>query len=302
MMRRHLLVGLGAAVLAATALAGCGGGGAMKTVSAATTKTLGTTTATKLTLEGSSLFNGVHQSIVPPVFGRGTWDLTSGVGYQEIFIPNVIKGVVQLQSKGIDRHMVYGPDKIYLNPGRGTGTVLRHALWISAALTGSEPAGTLFSQYIEQFEGMGPQMLLSELAWGATSAKSAGTDTVEGAPADNYTVTVDLKKALAAATGPANNALRVAIGDELTRAGAAGMVSMLVSINKDGYVVKLDLKEPGSALGRVLMRFFQFGVKLTGTTPPENKVADIASVSDLGGGFFLAPWNFASGPGVQFRN
>jgi hypothetical protein len=122
-----------------------------------------------------------------------------------------------------------------------------------------------------------PELPLDELAWGAQAASYVGSRVVGQVPMDEYKVSVDLTKALAAARRVRRAGVAVALESEL-RAGW-GRLTIHVWINGPGYVGRIDAPVPGSGLGTASLVFTSFRLRYTGTGPPASQVVPLASLA-----------------------
>jgi hypothetical protein len=132
-----------------------------------------------------------------------------------------------------------------------------------------------------QAEGLSAELPLHELAWGAVAATRLGSSPTANVPMDEYRVTVDLRKARAAAERAHLDALTAAIRNEL-RASASPRLSLLVWVTGPGYVSRIDEAIPGAGLGAVSFVFTNFRLKYTGTLPPSSQTVPLSVLSPGG--------------------
>lgn len=271
-VRRHLALSICAAAVLA-ALAGCGGSkDPLHAVRNAATNTLSQTAQSTLTLTGARLFDGIPRTIV----GRAEFSFPKGLGYQALQVP-----APDGRSSGT-AYLVYLPTKLWIQP------VVKNALpagdlWISAPFTDSRSAGSTAPSLALVLESMNPQLLLEEIVKGAVSAASSGERVINHVPFNEYVVSVDLARALAAAgkTG----ALRIAIQLELaalrtdrrTRTGPP-LVRIVARVDGAGHLAQLQASIPGSKLGRVQIALWKFGSTIPLSLPLASQTVEIASL------------------------
>ena len=226
-------------------------------------------------LEGAQVFGPVRAA----VYGQGPFDLKAGRGSETIDLPELAH-----QEPGTE-HAVYLPTKVYLQPrGRGLAVLPRGKKWLSASLVGSQPVNTNFPNFVAQVEGVNPVLLLAELEWGATASVplGAGRQIVDHVPAERYRVTVDLERALAGAGGPLAGVLSQAIQEQLTASGGARSFSVLTWVDRQGRVVQIQTRPPGTGEGNELLAISYFGAPVRVAAPPAARVIDITSLTPSG--------------------
>ena len=286
-MRRQLVLSIVVAVLVAVFIGGCGGSGdPLRAVLGAARSTLSQSAESDLTLHRARLFGGAPSAVV----GRAEFAFRSGLGYEALDVP------VRGQRAAGTAYLDFLPTKVYVDP------VVRSALpagriWLSATFAGPGSVGARFPLLAEVLEGLNPQLLLEEIVWGAAAASALGERVIAHVPFTEYIVSIDLKRALAAARGPLAGAMRSAVRDELSALlaghGARGSSSVRVEVWVDGpgRVARLQASLPGSKLGTVLMVLSNYGVTIPVSLPLESQVVDIASLSRVTGAD-AASWVF----------
>jgi hypothetical protein len=274
--RRWLLPPVAAAVC--LALAGCGSSSdPQKTVVGAANKTLTGIALSDLTLRNV----GVLGRTQPVILGRGVFDFATGLGFQRIDLPG-----------GVREFLDYAPATFWFQRRTATGAVPFFGKeWVGATLTGPRTVDRVVPRFVEQTEALGPQLLLDEIVWGAVSAKHIGDPVVDHVPLSHYRVTVDLKRALAAASGPSSRAMRLAIADEL-RAGRSRHATVDVWVDGAGRVARLQSAVPGSGLGTVAMALSDYGSKLAGGLPPASDVFPVDAATRAGAASLRLAWIF----------
>jgi hypothetical protein len=279
---------LAAVGIALALVAGCGGTGKAQnrnTVVSAANRTLAQSVLAAVTFTGSTLF-GRHSA---PVGAREGSVFTQGLAYEAIDVPDV------KQESTSRQFLAFRPGTLYFWPGSAAG---RAALpsgddWISVPLT--RVVESLFPRFVEQAEGLTPQLLLDEIAWGAKSASSEGREVVNHIPFAKYTVSVNLRRALSRATGPGAAAIRLAIADELSAMrshGSAGRPQtplVTVWIDGPGRIARLEGALPGSGLGTVTFVLSNYGIAVSGSTPRPTQIVSIYSVLHKGAGTERSP-------------
>ena len=259
----------------------------MHTVVAAATRTLSSgTAAANLTLHGANVFGTVRAK----TYARGEFLFRPELGYEAVYLPEVRGQTLPKE------YFLILPAKVYFGrSSREQTTLYNGKRWISAALTGPESRDPHF---VEQVEGLSPQLLLDEILWGGVSASHVGDPVLNHVPVAEYRVSVNLTRALSAATGPSAGAMKVAITAELAAlrasqpAGGSESVPVTVWVDGPGRVVRLRAALPGSGLGTVSMTLFGFGAKVRASFPPESDVVDITSLKQSGASTPGSPWIF----------
>ena len=247
----------------ALALAGCGTSGKpADQVAGAAKKTLALHWVRyNLTFERPRLFDPSIQI----VGGRAAYNLDARLGY----------AFLDLQRQGSGSQVLWfdlTPTTLLVDPDPPPAGLLPVGkAWISVRLSGADALAG-------QAEGLGPELPLHELAWGAQEATHVGSSVAGHVPMDEYRVTVDLRKVLRAAQAAHLDALAAAITGEL-RASPSGRLSLLVWVNGPGYVSRIDGIVPGTGLGTVSLAFTSFRLRYTGTLPPSTQTVPLAGVS-----------------------
>jgi hypothetical protein len=286
---------IGAALLAALALAGCSAGGYGGTsgvlgvgrtaatpspslldgVPAAAARTLAERASIAWRLEGARVFGPTRAA----VYGQGPFDLRAGRGSETIDLPELAH-----QEHGTE-HAIFFPTKVYLQPrGSGFAVLPRGKRWLSASLLGAERVTVNFPNFLAQVEGVNPLLLLAELEWGATASRplGPGRQIVDHVPAQRYRITVSLERALAAAGGPFAGVLSQAMQEQLTAAGGASRFTVLTWVDRQGRVVQMQATLPGTGEGVELLAISSFGTPVQVSAPAPASVIDIASLTPSG--------------------
>jgi hypothetical protein len=257
------------------ALTACGGGGkpADQVVGAAR-KTLALHWIRyELTFERPRLFD----PSIRIVGGRAAFDLDARVGYEFLDVQRRRGGS---QTLWLD----LTPTTVLVDPEPPpAGLPPEGNIWISARLSGADALAG-------QAEGLSAELPLEEIVWGAVAAKHVGSSVVGHSPLDEYRVTVDLRRARAAAERAHRTALAAAIRSEL-RASSSTRHSLLVWVNGPGYVGRIDEVVPGARLGTVSLVFTNFRLRYTGKLPPASQTLPLSGLSPG----TRSLWAFATG-------
>jgi hypothetical protein len=226
-------------------------------------------------LEGAQVFGPTRAA----VYGQGPFDLSAGRGSETIDLPELAH-----QEHGTE-HAIFLPTKVYLQPrGSGFAVLPRGKQWLSASLVGSEPVNTNFPSFVAQVEGVNPMLVLAELEWGATASVplGPGRQIVDHVRAQRFRVTVDLERALAVAGGPLANVVSEAMQEQLSAAGGSSRFSVLAWVDREGRVVQMQARLPGSGEGIELVALSYFGSPVRVTVPAAARVIDITSLTPSG--------------------
>jgi hypothetical protein len=234
-------------------------------VTGASSKTLSVSWARyQLALERPQLFNAP----IEVQGGRAAYEFRTGLGYEFLQL-RLHPGSYQTLFLDLQQAT------FLLDPSPAPAGVLPAGkAWISAPLTGAGADRALAAQA----EGLTPVLALDEVAWGARSAASLGTHVVQGVPMAEYRVSVDLARALSAASRARRTGIAPAIEQELA-AAPSGRLSLTVWVTGPGYVGKIESTVPGSGLGTASFWFSSFTTPYTGTAPPASQIVPLASLA-----------------------
>jgi len=202
--------------------------------------------------------------------GRGTFDFPRGVGTEQVTAPTGVERLLYLPRTVFDRQ---APNEYLLLPEGKS--------WLSAEP--AEKGSQRYEFFVLQVEDLNPDFLLGQLAWGAVSAQAIASGTVDGAPASEYSVEVDLVLAASSAAGPSKASLAAGMRDEraaLARgvSGVDGQFEMDAWIDGAGRVVQVQLAPPGS-WGRTTLTFTAFHGTVQAALPPRSEVVDLLKLS-----------------------
>jgi hypothetical protein len=203
--------------------------------------------------------------------GRAAYDFHTRLGYEFLVLRTSDGGSETLW-------LDIAPATLLLSPQPApAGALPAGKLWISLPLSGRGASG----RFAAQAQGLVPELPLDELAWGARAASYVGSRVVGQVPMDEYKVSVDLTKALAAARR-AGRAAVVSGLDSERRAAGSGRLTIHVWIDGPGYVGRIDAPVPGSGLGTTSLVFTSFTRRYTGTAPPPSQIVPLASLPRAG--------------------
>ncbi len=195
-------------------------------------------------------------------------------------------GTITLELPGgpSDREeMIFLPGTIFIRPPASSRPLQPGRPWIFANFADIAKYKVAFPPYIVQTEFVNPALVLSELAWGTTTATSNGTAAFEGSLCRHYRATVNLSRALADATGPAAAVFTQTITSEITASGGsvlgpAVLLHIDTWVDASGRVVGARVTPPGAGIGTVTLALDHFGSSVVADKPPRAKVVDIAAM------------------------
>jgi hypothetical protein len=275
----------------AVALCGCGAGrDPLNQAVSAARKTLALSGVNyDLTLGGPRLF-GRTPTLAR---GRAVYDFRAGLGYEKL--------VFQRAQDRAPRNLYldFLPTKFLFAPSTPPSGVQVGTTWISVPLTGPQAARTS-PGLVAQIEGLTPELALDEIAWGARAASFGGQRVVNHVPMDEYSVSVDLARALAEARKARKGAIAAAIESQIAAShasgprGRPGYLTINLWVNGPGYVAGLEGTVPGSGLGKTSFSLSHFGVKVPRNLPLASQTVPLASLSGPGESL-RSPWIIASG-------
>jgi hypothetical protein len=264
------MVRLALLAIVAAALAGCGGGGSAlnQVVDAANRTRSLSQTSYLLTLERQRL----TAPTVEIIGGKAAYDLRAGVGYEALTVRRAAPG----------KHTIYldfVPGKVFVAPWpTPAGLLPPGRIWISVPLAGPAAPGH-GDPLAAQLEGLSPELALDEIAWGARSASSLGTPTVDHVPMHEFRVSVDLAKALAGAKRAGRPAIAAAIARELD-AEPSRRTSFTVWVTGPGHIAKVETEPPSrTRLGKTVFRFTSFNAQFNRNAPRASQTAPLASIA-----------------------
>lgn len=264
-----------AALALALGLAGCGGGGNhIGTVLQAARTTLAQRVSLTMTVHGASLLGARAHAAT----GQAAFDFAAALGYEATNFP--ASGTVFFD---------FLPSAVYLQPFARTG--LQGRAWLELPLEASgarAPSPAL----LELLEAFNPAFALSEIVDGAVSVRSVGTRVIAHTPYAAYDVTVDLRRALAAATSSSTRPFAGAIRGELAAAGSAGTVTIMIWVNGPGQIGELEAAFPGTGLGTLTFILANFGTPVPRNIPVSSQLLPFA---ELSGGSKISPADVLAG-------
>ncbi|HEY7916431.1 MAG TPA: hypothetical protein VIC86_05560 [Acidimicrobiales bacterium] len=280
------------AILAAVALSACGSAGsgsgpsgapasgptvtappspqALAAVTQAVARTLALTSSVDLSFSRPS-------SNVPsttPKGASGTVDFRSPAGAIRIDLPGRYGGIEK---------MVFLPGTVFIEPPPSNLPLQAGKPWIFANFADIAKYKVNFPPYIVQTESINPAFTLSELAWGAAAAAPVGQSTFRGQQAAEYSVTVEVNRALSHATGPAGAVFAHALSSEISASDGGGSSAPVtlaaeVWVDGSGRLVGARVTPPGAGVGTLTLALGPFGVSVHTDVPPRAKVVDIAAM------------------------
>jgi hypothetical protein len=259
--------------LAALVLAGCGASGDPRGQVVGAAKKTGAAPWVRyeLTFDGPSIF----APSVTLVGGRAAFNSQARLGY----------GFLDLQKQGGGSQTLWfdvTPTALLADPEPAPEGVLPAGkVWIS---TGLSTDGAVAAQA----QGLAPELPLDEIAWATRAVTHVGSSVVGNVPMEEYRVTVDLPRALVAATKAGRASVAAAIDAEM-RAAHSSSAQMSVWVNGPGLVGRIDRRLPG--LGTVSLVFTSYTRRYTGSLPSSEQVVPLASLSPGG----RSVWAVATG-------
>jgi len=247
---------------------------ALRAVQDAAAGALATTAAVSVSLAGATVFGGGRSS----VDAAGSFDFRS------------LRGALTLAPAGrkVREPVVFAPTAVYVRPP-AAGGLPRGKSWMVADFSDPEALDANFPRLVAQIESLDPALTLSELVWGAGSAAPDGSETVRGRSAERYDVTVDLNRAVAAVSGPAEVPFGRAIASEIVAlggsvgAGAAPPATMAARVwVAGGQLARVDLSPPGAGLGAASLVLSALGTAVRADPPPRAQVVDVLALGPSG--------------------
>jgi hypothetical protein len=231
-----------------------------------------------MTLVGATLFGNASS-----VTATGSFDFRD------------LRGVTSVAVAGgtPEKRAVYGAEAVYTRPAAATiASFPPGKSWIVAHLSDAAELGTNFPQFVGQVETLNPGLAVTELALGTTSAVATGNQTLDGLDTTRYDVAVDLRRALAAASAPAQQtyalAMQSGIADlagpttGIPSSPASSVVAMRVWATPAGRLVRVDFSPQAAGFGAITMTLSGYGTTVASDPPPADQVVDLTLVSPSG--------------------
>jgi hypothetical protein len=251
---------LAPALLAAVALgcSACGATGSpLARVDAAATQTLTQPAGFNLALGGATAFGPTRR----PLFALGDADFPIGTIYEALDLRSVPGRLPYMM------FFLFQPNRVLLQPSPASARLLPAGkFWIAVGAGGTGPAPRRSRRLVAQLEALTPELALREIAWGAQAASSVGEQVVDHVPTAEYTATVDLAKAAAAAGRAHSPVLAAAIAGQVAALRAQGgngsTLDVHLWVDGPGYVEQLQLVPPGAGLGTTTFSLSGFGRRI----------------------------------------
>ncbi|HKF74927.1 MAG TPA: hypothetical protein VKF59_02195 [Candidatus Dormibacteraeota bacterium] len=242
---------------------------ALAAVRGAAAATLTETASISIALDGATVFGGSPAAVT----GTGAFDFRA------------LRGALTLRPAGAAKvePVVFAPGGVYVRPAAGTASLPPGKTWIAADLSeAAGPLGATTPSFVLQAESINPALTISELLWGAVSAAEVSQEAVAGAPATRYDVTVDLRTALANASGTAGLPFALALQAEAAALRGAPAPPVRVWLTSDGRLLRMELSPPGAGVGRARTTLSGFGLQVSADPPPGGQVVEFTALSPAG--------------------
>jgi len=247
---------------------------ALRAVEGAAAGALSRTAAVSVALEGGSLFGPGSRTV-----GTGAFDFSRLRGALS-FVP---------AGTGAGEPVIFTPTAVYVRPPAAAGLLPKGKTWTVADFNDPEALSSSFPKLIAQAETVNPALALSELLWGGAAAAPAGREAVRGQDAARYEVTVDLNRAVAAISGPAQVPFGRAIASEIVALGGAvdgsarpATMRVRAWVAGTGQLVRLALSPPGAGVGAMTTTLGGFGAAVHADPPPAAQVVDVLQLGPTG--------------------
>jgi len=183
------------------------------------------------------------------------------------------------RSSGGTESMVFRPGTVFFKPPASSPPLQAGRPWIFANFADIAKYRVNFPPYIVQTESINPALTVYEVEWGATSAASAGRATFQGHPTKAYAVTVDLKKALAHASGANGTVFGLTLASEIAASGTpSATVNVTVWVDAEGRLVGAQTVPVGAGIGTLTLSLSRFGLRVHADKPARTTVVDLAAM------------------------
>ena len=209
-----------------------------------------------------------------PVGAFGVEDFSAPAGTLTLDLPG---------GSSVRERMVFLPGTVFVKPPSSSPPLQPGRPWIFANFADIAKYDVKFPPYIVETESVNPALVLYELAWGATSAASAGPAQHSAAQDPSYRVP-------SISTGPwatppaRRRRLRPSPrrGDLRLRRErlhvAPVTIPVDVWVDGAGRLVGARVTPPGAGIGTVTIDLDRFGSAVHASKPPRAKVVDIAAM------------------------
>jgi hypothetical protein len=245
----------------------------LSAVRAAGADALSDTARVRITFTGSTLFGSSPSFAV----ATGAFDFRVSEGEQSVAVSGAREGIPE----------IFYPTVALVRPAPNGASVPSSARpWIAATFSEAavEATNRNFPDFISQLESSDPALLVSELAWGAAAATPERRGLVDGAGATSYEVSIDLRRALAQATGPARAPLSLALDSQISHLRDSGTATLAahVWLDDSGRLVRMDASPPVPGVGTMAVTFSEFSQAVTINPPTAERVVSLRSLSPTG--------------------
>ena len=173
--------------------------------------------------------------------------------------------------------MVFRPGTVFFRPPSSSPPLQAGRPWIFANFADIAKYKVNFPPYIVQTESINPAFTVYQVLWGAMAAAAAGRTTFQGRPADEYSVTVDLGKALAHASGANGTVFGLTLASEIA-ASSTPTVNVLVWVDAHERLVGAQTVPVGAGIGTLTLSLGRFGSAVHADKPPRANVVDLAAM------------------------
>jgi hypothetical protein len=225
------------------------------------------TALVRLALTGATAFGGATD-----VDAAGAFDFPA------------LRGTLSLAPAGGSREsVVFSPTAVYIRPAASGGLLPPGRPWMAANFADSAALARNFPKLIPQVEGINPGLALFEVSSGIAGAEAGGRDLLGGQGAARYDLDIDLRSALASATGPARVAFALALKSQVDALPAPTPAEPARAwVSDAGQLAGLQLPAPGAGVGVVTITFGGAGTALHADPPPAAQVVDVTSITPFG--------------------
>jgi hypothetical protein len=133
--------------------------------------------------------------------------------------------------------------------------------------------GTSLPQFIVQAASVNPLLAVEQLLWGGVQASPS-----PGAANDAFTVTVDLRRAFAATSGPDQKPFAAALAAQIAAIKGKATIDVAVRLDPSGRIAELRYSPPGAGLGILTLTLSHYGSPINITVPSQDQLTELTSL------------------------
>ncbi len=169
--------------------------------------------------------------------------------------------------------VVFAGPRLYVQRSQTQSNPAGQKPWVFIDLSAAtDSLGTNLPQFVVQAVSLNPLLAVEQLVWGGTAAVATA-----GMP-DTYTVTVDLRRALAAVAGPDQKPFAAALASEISAGGQDTTIGIQVTLDGSGRLSELRFTPPGAGADSYTLSLSHYGTSVHVSLPSPDNMTDLTSL------------------------